>query len=174
MASKKQMEEGATIDLAQVARLVGEVTALQINLDAEEAEQNGELDDVRRKHGSRIKTLQQRIAERTGLVEGWAESNKDTFATKRSLDFARGTIGFRLGQWQVKTRAKMTFKKVVEILKELPGGRTFLREREPDLDKESLIAARATLTTEQLTVMGVRIVQEETFYIEPKTEEATS
>ena len=60
---------------------------------------------------------------------------------------------------------------VVKALLACAWGGAFIRTKEPEVDKEGIIAARATLQAEQLAAVGINITQDEAFYIEPKTEE---
>lgn len=50
----------------------------------------------------------------------------------------------------------------------------YVKEADPTLDKNALLADRTKLTLEQLAAMGIRFEQEELFYIEPKSEVAAS
>ena len=87
-------------------------------------------------------------------------------------------IGFRTGTPKLKTLKGFTWASVLELAKEfLPG---YVRTSE-EVAKDRLLADRdAKLTidgaevpmVERMAKCGVQVVQDEAFYVEPKSEEA--
>lgn len=97
------------------------------------------------------------------------ENQEELFAKKKSLDMVHGTIGFRTGTPKLKTLKGFTWGAVTNLLQEfLPG---YVRTvTEPAKDK--LLADRGDEETAALfPKVGICVVQDETFYVEPKKEE---
>jgi phage host-nuclease inhibitor protein Gam len=118
------------------------------------------------------KSLQAEYNQLHALVEAWATAQRPVlFAAKRSIEFLRGTIGFRLDAPSVVTLPKWTFTKAVQALKGTRWGKAYLAWREPVLDKEAIIKDRALLAKRgRLGEVGLTIAQEDRFYFEPKRE----
>ncbi len=98
-------------------------------------------------------------------LRAWAESNPLEFAKgRRSIALRCGTIGFRTGTPRLALLSRaFTWDAVMERLRG-KGWTHFIRTRtEPD--KESLMAQRATYN---LNEVGLKVVQDETFYVEPQ------
>lgn len=102
-------------------------------------------------------------------LEAWANDHGEEFKEKRSVDFIHGTVGFRLGQRQLKTRAKWTW---ADVAFGLLGKMEDYVRRTPAVDKEKILrdagGEQPVLDAEELKEMGVRVVQEENFYVELK------
>jgi hypothetical protein len=101
-------------------------------------------------------------------LEMWAEKNAAEFGDKRSLMMTHGIIGFRKGPRTVKARSGLTWEKVVLRLESVFDG-IYVRLT-PSVDKETILKdeAEGKLPTDKLQEMGVRIVQEDNFYADPK------
>jgi len=83
------------------------------------------------------------------------------------------TVGFETTPPRVeKTNSKDTFSKIALRLGNLAWGEAYLRFPDPELSKEKLLADRQVLTPEQLKEAGLRIEQDENFFIRPKSEVA--
>ena len=94
---------------------------------------------------------------------------------------AHGTIGFRTGTPKLKTLKGFTWASALELVKRiLPG---YIREGEPTIAKDKLLADReadevfinvgdgdTVSMAEAMKGCGLQVVQEETFYVEPKSE----
>ncbi|MDB6022913.1 MAG: Mu Gam family protein [Pedosphaera sp.] len=116
-----------------------------------------------------IEAAQATIDAEKMALEMWASENAGEFGDKKSLDMLHGTIGFRLGQRQVKLRSGMTWEKVKERLGAFRKG-IYLRMK-PEVDKEAILRDEAAgeLATSDQSTMGVRVAQEEDFFANPKT-----
>lgn len=80
-----------------------------------------------------------------------------------------GTIGFRTGTPKLKTLKGFTWASAVNLVKEfLPS---FIRTSE-EVAKDKLLADRDEEgMTEKMAKCGIQVVQDETFYVDPKKEE---
>lgn len=98
------------------------------------------------------------------------ENQAELFARKKSLDMAHGTIGFRTGTPKLKTLKGFTWASALNLVKEfLPG---FVRTSE-EVAKDKLLADRDVEgMTEKMAKCGIFVAQDETFYVDPKKEDA--
>lgn len=99
------------------------------------------------------------------LVQAYALSNRDEFGKKKSLYLGHGVIGFRTGTPKLKTLRGYTWDSVLSLAKELLPN--YIRHTE-DLAKDKLLAHRHHPEVNQLfTRLGIRVEQDEAFYLEP-------
>ena len=96
------------------------------------------------------------------------EQREVLFSKRRSLETTHGVIGFRTGTPKLKTRRGFTWAAALELVREfLPS---YIRTSE-EVAKDKLLADREN---EQLHPLmqkcGIDVVQEESFYVEPKKE----
>lgn len=114
------------------------------------------------------------------------ENQAELFTKKKSLDMAHGTIGFRTGTPKLKTIKGFTWASALQLAKKfLPA--TYIRQTE-EIAKDRLLAdrdleeavvydtatgdPRDVTMKEAMAVCGIQVVQDETFYVEPKKEDA--
>lgn len=112
------------------------------------------------------------------------ENQAELFSKKKSLDMAHGTIGFRTGTPKLKTLKGFTWASALELVKTfLPS--SYIRKTE-EVAKDKLLADRdmedVNVTADGMVLQpmsmkdamakcGIQVVQEETFYVEPKKED---
>lgn len=112
------------------------------------------------------------------------ENQSGLFTKKKSLEMAHGTIGFRTGTPKLKTLKGFTWASALELVKAfLPSG--YIRQT-VEIAKDKLLADRdledvkvteAGLMEQEVPMKdamakcGIQVVQDETFYVEPKKEE---
>ena len=151
---------------------VNELLSSFTTADAREREITAKLDQkiakLREEYAEELSGLCTRKLECMVRVQMWAEANADDFQEKRSMDFAHARIGFRVGMPKLKLKVK-GWDKVTEKLKELLPNyvRTVV---EPAKDK--LLADREVESVNKhFKTCGIEVIQEETFFIEPKVEE---
>lgn len=113
------------------------------------------------------------------------ENHAELFTKKKSLDMAHGTIGFRTGTPKLKTLKGFTWESAKTLVKKfLPD---YIRTSE-EIAKDKLLADRDgnvkmdcsdSTSPEEVTLKsamaecGIQVIQDETFYVEPKKEDAT-
>jgi phage host-nuclease inhibitor protein Gam len=117
------------------------------------------------------------------ILQAYALENRDELFTKRkSLETTHGTIGFRTGTPKLKTLKGFTWASVLTLVKKLLPD--YVRTSE-EVNKEKLLNDRNTEipsddpeATEQVSKLkekmkecGIQVVQDETFFVEPKKEE---
>jgi len=104
------------------------------------------------------------------ILQAYALENRDElFSKRKSMETTHGTLGFRTGTPTLKTRKGFTWASVLELLKEfLPN---YVRTKEEPA-KDKLLADREDEEVAALfPKVGVTVVQEETFFVEPKKED---
>ena len=96
------------------------------------------------------------------------ENREELFSKKKSVESAHGVFGFRTGTPKLKNLKGFTWAAVTNLVKELMPD--YIRTSE-ELAKDKLLADRELPeVAEYFPKIGVQVVQEETFYVEPKKE----
>lgn len=118
------------------------------------------------------------LAEKAALeLWAWAANGAGTeFTEKRSLDLSSGRVGFRAGGKSLGLLDRQTWDKVLAYLRTAAKGKwkAFIRTK-LEVDKSGILKSAATfvdapnhLSKEDLSAMGVKVEQEESFYVELK------
>jgi phage host-nuclease inhibitor protein Gam len=149
-------------------RLLGDIASLKSKEQQITGEMNEAITALRRNYDAQLVTLGADLDEKTAIVKDWADANPAEFGERKSLALTHGEIGYRIGNPALKTLAGWTWDRVLERLRQGGWMSQYLRIKQ-EVDKEKIIADRATLG-ESLASIGVRVVQAETFFIEPKIE----
>ena len=134
------------------------------------AEMDVAMTKIREKWQDELAKLAETKDNAFDILQAYAlENREELFSKKKSLDTTHGTIGFRTGTPKLKTLKGFTWASVVNMLKEfLPG---YVRTSE-EANKEKLLADRESEEVVALfPKVGITVVQDETFFVEPKKEE---
>lgn len=160
------------VSRAEAERLVGEITELTIKRNALAADMDAAITAARARYEVTLSNTESRIDSLTDQVRDWALANPEEFGKKKSLEFFHGVIGFRTGMPKLKTLSGWTFARVLEALKGLPWGSAFTRIKE-EVDKEGILSAFASenISSGELREIGVRVDQEESFFVDPSVTE---
>ena len=136
---------------------------------------------IREKWAEKLATLSASRDASFDVLQSFAtEHQAELFAKKKSLEMAHGTIGFRTGTPKLKTLKGFTWAAALEMVKRmLPG---YVRST-VEIAKDKLLADRdleavvvgtaaddAVSMPEAMNACGIQVVQDETFYVEPKKE----
>jgi phage host-nuclease inhibitor protein Gam len=138
----------------------------------------------REKYADRIATLSEERDKAFDTLQAFATENQaELFSKKKSLDMAHGVIGFRTGTPKLKTLKGFTWASALQLVKRfLPD---YIRQTE-EIAKDKMLADRdgnvAMAVSDSpsfvevpirkaMTECGIQVVQDETFYVEPKKEE---
>ncbi len=168
-----------------------EAFATYAKSDAQIQKINAEIElqcaKIREKYADKLAVLGAERDNAFDVLQSFATENQaELFVKKKSLDMAHGTIGFRTGTPKLKTLKGFTWASALTLVKKfLPM--TYIRQSE-DIAKDKLLAdreleevevydtptgdPRTVKMPEAMAVCGIQVVQEETFYVEPKKEEA--
>lgn len=166
MATREKKKVLANISEAEYQ----EQLAAYAKSEAEMRKINADIDlqtqKLREKHQERLNTLQTTKEASFDVVMQYAEENPQLFEKKRSVETAFGVIGYRLGTPKLLNRQGYQLKAVIELIKEkFPK---FLKTTEA-VNKEAILADK-DLTDNDIKSIGMEKVQEDTFYIDLKTE----
>ena len=125
---------------------------------------------IREKYATQLGQLETERDAAFDVLQSFAMENQaELFTKKKSLEMAHGVIGFRTGTPKLKTLKGFTWASALQLVKEfLPS---HIRTTE-EIAKDKLLADREEeKMAEKMAKCGIQVVQEETFYVEPKKEE---
>lgn len=143
--------------------------------DAEQVKINAQMDvqftAIRDKYATRLAELAEHKEKAFETVQAYAMENRETlFSKRKSVENSHGVFGFRIGTPKLKTKRGFTWGAVLELLKQQAP--QFIRTTE-DVAKDKLLADRDTDDVSVLMPkVGIEVVQDETFFIELKKEDA--
>ena len=179
---KKKVIQGVTREAADVAFAAfakADASINKINADIEL-----QCAKIREKHQADLTRL---VAERDSafeMLQSFATENKaELFSKKKSLDMAHGTIGFRTGTPKLKTLRGFTWESAKTLVKKFMP--SYIRTTE-EIAKDKLLVDRelkevdfieGDITkkkvpmSEAMAECGILVIQDETFYVEPKKED---
>lgn len=183
---KKTVIQGVTreaADNAFAAFAKADASINKINADIEL-----QCAKIREKRQAELTQLTAEREQAFDTLQAFATENQaELFSKKKSLDMAHGTIGFRTGTPKLKTLKGFTWASALELVKTfLPS--SYIRKTE-EVAKDKLLADRdmeeVNVTADGMVLQpmsmkdamakcGIQVVQEETFYVEPKKEEVDS
>lgn len=165
--NKKQLAQIAkTLFTREQAEEAMRLLAIETyKLDAEEASLNKELAAVRAKHEAEITAFQETVELLRAQIRSWADKNPDAFARKKSVEMVHGTCGYRTCPPAIRAAPGVTMEKIVAILDQKRPD--FLRVSKT-VDKEALLAARTLMSPDDFAVLGLRVIQSEEFFADPK------
>jgi phage host-nuclease inhibitor protein Gam len=154
--------------LQELDAVVENIVQLQLNRASLERDQEQEIAGIRQKYRSPLAELDRYLLLETTWVENWARANSEAFPERRSLACTHATIGFRVSPPRVdRASRKWTWTDIALKLGELAWGRRYLRQPALEVNKEALLADRAELVAPELRKVGLKIVQEERFFLTP-------
>lgn len=167
---KKRIITGVSKDAAE------EAFATYAKADAEKSKITAEIElkcaKIREQHQERLSQLQTIQEEAFDKLQTYAlENQEELFNKRKSLEMVHGTIGFRTGTPKLKTLKGFTWASALQLVKEfLP---THIRTTE-EIAKDKLLADRDDeKVSANLSRCGITVVQDESFFVEPKKEETT-
>lgn len=128
-----------------------------------------EVTRIREKYAERLAALNATKEASFDVLQAYATENKDElFSKKKSLESAHGVFGFRTGTPKLKNLKGFTWAAVTNLCRELMP--SYIRTSE-ELAKDRLLADRENPEVAALFPrIGVQVVQDETFFVEPKKE----
>lgn len=163
-----RLKSTATIESRQqFDATVDEICKLQLDREQLITERDRLLAEVREEHDPRIEQIGSAIAAKILLCEKYATVHRETlFGKLKSASSSLAVFGFRTGNPKlVLLNRKWKWNDVLAALK--GKERTDLIRRKEEADKDAL----KKLPDDELAGFGLRIDQDETFFIEPKRDE---
>jgi phage host-nuclease inhibitor protein Gam len=168
---KLQVVDGAAIQTREdMERLVGEISALTIKKDTMKVQMDGYIQEVRERYEADLGGIDSALDEKMKLAKTWAQEHPEEFGKAKSLEMTHGIVGFRTGTPKLKTLKGWNWDRVLSSLKELNLG--YLIRKKEDVNKEAILAeaTKPRTSKEMIAAFGVEVVQDETFFVEPKRE----
>lgn len=128
-----------------------------------------EMTRIREKYADQLAELETKKGEAFDLMQAYAVENKDElFSKKKSVESAHGVFGFRTGTPKLKNLKGFTWAAVTNLCKELLP--SYIRITE-ELNRQKLLDDRGLpKVAKYFPKIGVQVVQEESFFVEPKKE----
>lgn len=169
--------EAADVAFATFAKADASINKIQAEIELQCAK-------IREKHQAELTRLSAEKDAAFEMLQSYATENQaELFAKKKSLEMAHGVIGFRTGTPKLKTLKGFTWASALELVKTfLPS---YIRQID-EIAKDRLLADReleaVSITddglikhdvamSQAMAKCGIQVVQDETFFVEPKSEE---
>lgn len=153
---------------AEMETLVGDIAQLKIEEAKEKASLDEQLKKIRDTCEESLARIAAAIAPKMECARAWAEANPTEFAGLKSVEMLHGVVGWRIGQPTLKPLSGWTWDRVLETVKLLPRQfAVYLRLKE-EVNKQAILTDRETLGAEGLRKLGLKVLQEESFFVEPK------
>lgn len=185
MATRKKKTIITGVSREQADEAFGRYAKADASINKINAEIELACAKIREKYADKIATLSDEREQAFETLQAFATENQaELFSKKKSLDMAHGTIGFRTGTPKLKTLKGFTWASALNLVKSfLPG---YIRQTE-EIAKDKLLADREVEVQlgggdpnnrgyrplrEQMAECGIQVVQDETFYVEPKKEDS--
>lgn len=165
--TKKTVVSGISREQAEQA--FAEFAAADAKCNNLSSEMDIKLTRIREKYADQLADLNTKKEAAFEIIQAYAMENKEElFSKKKSVESAHGVFGFRTGNPALKTMKGFTWKAVLVLVKDkLPS---YVRITE-EVDKASLLNDRIKEEVASLfPKIGVQVVQEESFFVEPKKE----
>jgi phage host-nuclease inhibitor protein Gam len=134
-----------------------------------EAKMNTEVTAIREKYDKPVGDLQDEADRLFETLQVYAAEHPELFDKKKSVEWTHGVFGYRTGTPKLKTRKGFTWPSVLSVLKSLFPA--YVRTVD-EVNKELLLADREKLA-DKMNDMGVEVVQDETFYVQPNLQKVS-
>jgi len=176
---KTRIKQPVTPDLTgiEVDMLLADIQLITINEQKILARKNQEIAAIEQRYAPALAAIDSDRKEKSDLLHRWSATHRHHFGNKKSIESVFGKFGFRTGQPQVQPLSKKWPWK--SILRTLVAARfTGWIRIKREVDKERILAVHARSSDAKkfklvcaLEKAGMKIVQEETFFIEPALEQ---
>ena len=133
---------------------------------------DGQILAINKDYEQPLAALDDRIETTTDTLRAWAESTPDAFPKgRKSLDLVSGIIGFRTGMPRLALLSRaFNWERVLHLVEQFWPACVRLKK---EVDKEQLLSLHAQAEDKpaaeaELKRLGLKVVQDETFFIDPK------
>jgi phage host-nuclease inhibitor protein Gam len=157
------------VNLEQAEEASAKFSQATARLNVIEALMNERINKIRNEYYEEIVRLNEEKELQYQVLETYAQQQKDNWGRRKSMELFHSVIGFRTSTPKVIKDKKFSWEGITELVKEkFPS---FVRTK-TELDKEAIIALRDDDVFLKLKkACYVDVVQNETFYVETKSEE---
>lgn len=165
--TKKTVVTGVTRERAEQA--FAEFAAADAKVQNLTSKMDVEMTRIREKYAEQLAVLNAAKEKNFEILQAFAVENREVlFSKKKSVESAHGVFGFRTGTPKLKNLKGFTWAAVTNLVKELMPG--YIRISE-ELNKQKLLDDRELPEmAEYFPKIGVQVVQDESFFVEPKKE----
>lgn len=152
--------------------VLGDIRNLTIQRNQILLNKEQEVSAIEERYKDDLDTIEKDLEVKSELLSGWATNNPSEFGTLKSLELTHGKIGWRTGMPKLIKTAKEKWDDMVDRVRQNLGDR-FIRISS-EVDKAAIIRAHGEepFDPAQLRLAGLKVAQEESFFVEPKIEEA--
>ena len=171
MTKRQKLEPIIITSREGLDSVVADIVKLKLEHTEATAAMEQEIAEVQKRHQDRLLNIARQIDSKEAGVFVYCQKNRAAlFPEKKSLDCLLAVIGFELTPPRVdKISGKDTFGKIGLRLENLDWGAAYVRYPDPEVNREKILADRATLPPEKLREAGLKIDQDENFFIRPKS-----
>lgn len=159
-------------NIKEVETAVFKMAEAKAVIAGHEAELNKQINKLREDFEKKTKKQREQIDEIMPDVEAFCIKNKLLFQKTKSIELPAGRIGFRVSTPRISMlNRKYNQKTVLELVKRLFKS-DYIRTKE-ELDKEKMLSdySGKLLTDDQIAAVGLRVEQDENFFVDLKWEE---
>lgn len=169
MAKRERKEVLTPPSAAEAEDVMAQYASADARIEQLQAKMDEEFTRIREKYADEIQEKLSVKETASQKLQLFAETNREAFSKRRSLDMAHGKLGFRTGTPKLKPLKGFTWAAVTNLLKDkMPD---FVRTKD-EPNKELLLESRDKKhIADRFEEIGIEVVQDETFFIELKKEE---
>lgn len=170
MSNRIKLTVAAPRTREEMETLVGDIAALKIKERQLTAEMDLKIKTVKDHYQGQLSGLNESLGQKMPRALAWAEAHPEDFGKLRSIEMLHGTLGWRTNTPSLKTLSGWTWDRVLEKVKStgiMPG---YLRIKE-ELNKQAILGDREIVGDDGLRAIGLKVVQDEEFFVEPKLTE---
>lgn len=166
-ATAKATDQQIIKDQAEFIQTLDSIARKGVELDTLQAAKEAALQQVLTDHDPKISEVTKEIDQLTMRAEQWASLRREKLFQKgkKSASTALTIYGYRLGNPSLKPAKGWNWNKITSLLKSTHRKAYLVTKTTPDKE-----AIRLHVKPHKLAMLGMEIKQEETFFVERKTE----
>lgn len=159
------------VSLAEAQEAAHSYARHSIRMDKLSAEMDQKIAAIREKYEPELTELDGEMEASSELLKVFGLEQKEKWEGK-SIELASCIIGFRTNPPSVTKKKGLTWEGVVGLLKSNKILKSFVKVKE-DVDKAAILKVQKDQKImKALSLVGVKVEQEEQFYVETKKEKA--
>lgn len=156
----KKPVETPLLTREQMEALAREIASLELDRRAAQTRMDQDKLRVQRSYEVQLSDLREKIDAKLIIAQAWCDAHPEEFGKRKSIEFLAAE----------KLLSRWTWDKVLDTMQNAGAfWRSFIRTKS-EIDKEAIIAKRDQLEPQVLAEIGVKVAQDDSFYIEPKIE----
>ncbi len=170
MAKRQKQVVATGLTMTQVEEAFGQYALADAKIQGINSAMDEEFTRIREENCEELSKWQDAKDKAFALMQTYAIQNRETlFSKRKSQETSHGVFGFRTGTPKLKCRKGFTWAASLELVKRFAPD--YIRMTE-DVAKDRLLADRDKKKVKEIFAnVGIQVVQDETFFVEPKKEE---